>query len=275
MAAFTYPGVYIEELPSGVHTISGVATSIAAFVGWAPQGPTTEAVLVQSYMDFQRQFGGLDSRSLLGYSVSQFFNNGGQQAYIVRLVQGSTISGTSTSPNKPGTAAINVTGGSVVFTAAQPGAWSNSYGIQISASSGDTFTASVVYAPAGAALVTLPGLSFPGLSVSPISSIPPNNYVTLTATGTPTAAPANGLYMITGGNDGNGISVPEATAASVTIHEPSSTTSGFTFTASNPGAWGNLVAISATPQSSRYGSERYTPQSERADRRTHGRADHR
>ena len=26
----TYPGVYIEEIPSGVHTITGVSTSITA-----------------------------------------------------------------------------------------------------------------------------------------------------------------------------------------------------------------------------------------------------
>jgi uncharacterized protein len=83
---FTYPGVYIEELSSGVHTITGVATSIAALIGWAAQGPTDSAVLVESWSDFQRQFGGLDSRSYLGYSVNQFFGNGGQQAYIVRLV---------------------------------------------------------------------------------------------------------------------------------------------------------------------------------------------
>lgn len=44
---FTYPGVYVEELPSGVHTITGVATSIAAFVGWAPQGPVERAVLIE------------------------------------------------------------------------------------------------------------------------------------------------------------------------------------------------------------------------------------
>ena len=68
----TYPGVYIEELSSAVHTITGVATSIAAFVGWAPQGPTGEAVLVESFPEFQRLFGGLDSRSLLGYAVNQF-----------------------------------------------------------------------------------------------------------------------------------------------------------------------------------------------------------
>jgi len=47
----SYPGVYIEELPSGVRTITGVATSIAAFVGWAAQGPTTQAGLVLSWSD--------------------------------------------------------------------------------------------------------------------------------------------------------------------------------------------------------------------------------
>ncbi len=51
---FTYPGVYIEELSSGVHTITGVATSIGAFVGWAPQGPAEQATLVQSWAEYQR-----------------------------------------------------------------------------------------------------------------------------------------------------------------------------------------------------------------------------
>ena len=85
-----YPGVYIQELPSGVHTITGVATSIAAFIGWAPQGPVGQATLVQSWGDFQSQFGGLYSGVYLGYAVNQFFANGGQQAYIVRLVKGAT-----------------------------------------------------------------------------------------------------------------------------------------------------------------------------------------
>ena len=35
----TYPGVYIEEIPSGVRTITGVATSIAAFVDRFARGP--------------------------------------------------------------------------------------------------------------------------------------------------------------------------------------------------------------------------------------------
>ena len=42
-SALTYPGVYIEEVPSGVRTITGVATSITAFIGRALQGPVQRA----------------------------------------------------------------------------------------------------------------------------------------------------------------------------------------------------------------------------------------
>src|SRR5882724_5101879 len=50
----SYPGVYIEEIPSGVRTITGVATSIAAFVGWAPKGPVDHAQRVLSWADYDR-----------------------------------------------------------------------------------------------------------------------------------------------------------------------------------------------------------------------------
>ncbi|MFZ0420274.1 MAG: Ig-like domain-containing protein [Candidatus Sulfotelmatobacter sp.] len=88
MGSFTpsYPGVYIEELSSGQHTITGVATSIAAFIGWAPQGPVNEAVMVESFPAYQAIFGSFVPGVYLAYAVNQFFQNGGQQAYIVRLV---------------------------------------------------------------------------------------------------------------------------------------------------------------------------------------------
>jgi phage tail sheath protein FI len=243
MEAYTYPGVYIQEVPSSVHSISGVATSVGAFVGWAPRGSTTQAVLVESFLDFQRKFGGLDSRSLLGYSVSHFFNNGGQKSYVIRLAQPSISLGVSNA--MVGAATIQVAGGSVVFTGKTPGSWSSGYGILVSSSSGTGFSASVVYAPSGTPLVTLE--TFPGLSVTSLTAIT-SNYVVLSGTGTPTAAPANGLYMLIGGNDGNAISVPGAANASVTVNFPGTTTTGFTFTAQNPGVWGNLLAIGVTPQ---------------------------
>jgi hypothetical protein len=84
-AALTYPGVYIEEIPSGVRTIVGVATSITAFLGRAQRGPTDDPVTINSFGDFTRTFGDLNVDYPLGYAVRDFYLNGGQQAIIVRL----------------------------------------------------------------------------------------------------------------------------------------------------------------------------------------------
>lgn len=88
--AVTYPGVYIEEIPSGVRAIAGVETSIAAFVGYTSRGPTNEPVQIFSFADFERRFGGLDRDSELSYAVSHFFLNGGAKAWIVRVATGAT-----------------------------------------------------------------------------------------------------------------------------------------------------------------------------------------
>jgi len=88
-ATLTYPGVYIEEIPSGVRTITGVATSITAFIGRALRGRTNEPITINSFGDFERQFGGLDVSCPLGYAVRDFFANGGAQAIIVRLEKSS------------------------------------------------------------------------------------------------------------------------------------------------------------------------------------------
>ncbi len=82
----TYPGVYIQEIPSGVRTITGVSTSITAFIGRAKRGPVNEPITINSYSDFERIFGGLWLKSTLGYAVRDFYLNGGSQAIIVRLV---------------------------------------------------------------------------------------------------------------------------------------------------------------------------------------------
>jgi phage tail sheath protein FI len=86
----TYPGVYIEEIPSGVRTIVGVATSIAAFVGSAIRGEVNEPVQVQNFGEYERNFGGLSVDSTMSYAVKDFFLNGGTDALIVRLINGAT-----------------------------------------------------------------------------------------------------------------------------------------------------------------------------------------
>jgi phage tail sheath protein FI len=84
-AALSYPGVYLEEISSGVRTITGVATSITAFLGRAARGPTDDPVMINSYGDFERQFGGLGVDYPMSYAVRDFYLNGGASAIIARL----------------------------------------------------------------------------------------------------------------------------------------------------------------------------------------------
>jgi phage tail sheath protein FI len=81
----TYPGVYIEEIPSGVRTITGVPTSVTAFVGRALSGPVNDAVVINSFGDYERIFGGLSLDSSMSFAVRDYFINGGGQGIIVRL----------------------------------------------------------------------------------------------------------------------------------------------------------------------------------------------
>lgn len=83
----TYPGVYVEELPSSTRTISAVTTSVTAFVGHTRRGPLNEPVRVTGFTEFERRFGGLSAQSPLAYAVHQFFGNGGSVAVIVRVAK--------------------------------------------------------------------------------------------------------------------------------------------------------------------------------------------
>jgi len=122
-AALTYPGVYVEEIPSGVRTITGVATSITAFIGRARRGPVNEAVTINNFGDFDTQFGGLWLRSSLGFAVRDFFLNGGSQAIIVRLYHADP-GNAQAKPAVPAPATkASLTVGNLQFVAANEGTW--------------------------------------------------------------------------------------------------------------------------------------------------------
>ena len=82
---FTYPGVYVQPLIAPQPPTNGVPTSIGAFIGRTPIGPVNEPMLLNNYGDYQRTYGQLDLDSTVSYMVSDFYNNGGQQTYVVRL----------------------------------------------------------------------------------------------------------------------------------------------------------------------------------------------
>jgi hypothetical protein len=120
----TYPGVYVQEVPSGVHTIIGVATSIAAFLGQTKEGPINKAVRILSLADFQRIFGPPHPDSELSTAVRLFFQNGGTDCYVVRLVKKDTGQKASAIvKNEAGTDVLK-------FTAKEIGVWGNEVALE-------------------------------------------------------------------------------------------------------------------------------------------------
>ncbi|MGH1377004.1 MAG: phage tail sheath family protein [Alphaproteobacteria bacterium] len=117
----TYPGVYVEEIPSGARTISGVSTSATAFIGYAARGLDNRAKRIFSYGDFEKNFGGLNSESEMSYAVQQYFLNGGSEAYIVRVPKNDAVAA-SVILKEGGTAGAK---SALKLTALSKGAWAN------------------------------------------------------------------------------------------------------------------------------------------------------
>ena len=131
MVQVTYPGVYIQEVSSGVHTITSVSTSITAFIDYFREGPMNTPVAIFGMADFQRIYGGLDNLSEASYAIAQYFLNGGSSAYVVRVA--------GSSGGAPlGTAAVildadaAVAGTAVLRAdAASPGIWGNNLRLDV------------------------------------------------------------------------------------------------------------------------------------------------
>jgi uncharacterized protein len=102
------PGVRVV-VPEPVREITGVRRDVAAFAGVAPRGPArlpdaplavdtdvavwlagprqrSVAVPVTSWDEYRYRFGGFEGPGRLPYAVSAFFAQGGEQAWVVRIV---------------------------------------------------------------------------------------------------------------------------------------------------------------------------------------------
>jgi len=146
----TYPGVYIEELPSAVRTITAVTTSVTAFVGHTARGPVDTPVTLTGFADFERRFGGLSTDSLVSYAVQQFFLNGGSVAVVVRLAKGA-VAAAVTLTDSESSAALDV-------TAREPGAWGDGLRVEVDAAGDDAFDLRV-FDLSGAVDERYPGLT--------------------------------------------------------------------------------------------------------------------
>ena len=238
MPTYLAPGVYIEEINSGPPPIQGVGTNIPAFIGAAQRGPIEgPPTAVTSYADFVRTFGGPFEIEGFGYSqdlppaVKGFFDNGGQVAYIARVMRDSA------SPPAAATATITLTGGITT-----------------------RLTADV---PAGATVIYLRDLrgitvgtelalsTLSGATLTVGSADPATGAVTLSAALTNTSTlPARSTIVSTNladpatQIDGTGLPHPIAGGPSATGGPTS-----LELAASNPGTWGKSIQIVPSIQS--------------------------
>jgi uncharacterized protein len=116
----TYPGVYIEETPSQVHPIQGVNISTTAFIGTAKKGPSNQATAINSFIEYERIFGGLWEKSNMSYAVYQYFLNGGQHVLIVRVHDGAKA------------ATYEIDGSNLKLQASSAGKWGANLDIKVS-----------------------------------------------------------------------------------------------------------------------------------------------
>jgi phage tail sheath protein FI len=220
----TYPGVYIEEVPSSVRTISGVATSITAFVGRALRGPIDKPLRISSWGDFERKYGGLWRDSTLSYAVQQYYQNGGVDAVIVRLASGAAT---------PAALASTATGTETwTFQATEGGAAGNSITIAITTAASDPTNTNLFD-------ITISNGVDPDdvvvdvdlTTLNPGDSIGANGWITVEGAIPPLRPNAVAAQSLTNGAD--------AATATATL-------SGETFTAATTGAGGNLLRASVS-----------------------------
>jgi phage tail sheath protein FI len=141
-AEYYAPGVYIEEVASGARPIQGVATSVAAFVGFAERAPDARPHLVTNWSQYAATFGGFLPDAYLAYAVRGFFDNGGRQAYVVAVgADGAADGAAAAGPASVAAAAIparlGALGTAVAVEAAAAGAAGEGITVEVGPATGD------------------------------------------------------------------------------------------------------------------------------------------
>ena len=99
MPTYLTPGVYVEEIEAGARPIEGVGTAVAAFVGFAAEGPFNTPTLVSNWAQYTQAFGDFVEGAYLAQSVYGYFLNGGTNCYVVRI-GGARESGNGAAPGQ-------------------------------------------------------------------------------------------------------------------------------------------------------------------------------
>lgn len=114
------PGIVVNtSVRTGPSTINQSQTASWFVVGLTQRGPSDEAKLVTSLTDYESVFGDYVSYGAVHQQVQTFFEEGGAQVYVSRVVGASATAGELEIPNA-------VAGVSATLTAVGEGDWSSS-----------------------------------------------------------------------------------------------------------------------------------------------------
>jgi len=152
-----HPGVYIQEVSSGVRPIEGVSTSTTAFIGKSEKGLVGTAVMVTSFIEFQTVYGGFLDDSFLAHAALHYFNNGGNRLYVARVANGAVTASITLSDRKAAPAAT------LTAAATTPGRWGNALTVVIADGTADPADEFRLTIQTGGATVEV----FDNLSVNP------------------------------------------------------------------------------------------------------------
>lgn len=131
MPEYLSPGVYVEEVSSGIKPIEGVGTSTGAFIGIAERGPVGKPRLIANWTQFTNTFGGFIEGGYLAYAVYQFFNEGGTRCYVIRAAKGLADNPVTTEVNEATIAKATITLGSLKVSANSEGTWGNALSVAV------------------------------------------------------------------------------------------------------------------------------------------------
>ena len=137
MTTYSRPGVFIQEvdLPQTIE-LPDNGNAVGGFAGTLAKGPSNVPVLLASWIDFVKTFGGLSDSYPTTWAAYNFFANGGRNLYVKRVVGASAVKATVTLVDRSTVPGVDT----LTITAKNPGEWGNQLAVDVvAAGSSDRF----------------------------------------------------------------------------------------------------------------------------------------
>ena len=210
MPEYLSPGVYVEEVSSGIKPIEGVGTSTGGFIGIAQRGPVGQPRLITNWTQFTSTFGGFTATGYLAYAVYQFFNEGGTRCYVIRGAKGDALKKAET----PAPATPTTEMASLIVRANSEGVWGNDLSVVVAdetplpgggGARASYFKVAIVYK--SETVETFDNLTMDEAQPDHVLKRIDSKWVEALDNGN--QRPVNATYNLAGGNDGEALATPD------------------------------------------------------------------